>query len=472
MGFDMTEGTIAAWLKQEGETVTKGEPIAEIETDKTTIQIEAFQSGVLLKQLAQPGQKVPVGEPIGLIGDVGEKAPAASAPAASAPAASAPAAAVTPAAPAETPRQTEDDRATAQASGANPATTDAPSANSSAAVAAPPVAAPAASNGNSRIIATPIAKRIAEERGIDLRAVSGTGPEGCITKSDVESFKGAPAAPVATPTPSATPQPAQPAVVQVVTQPPVPAAADAQISAIAKAAASGGGTRQPLTRMRQTIAKRMVESKTQVPHFYITVTAEMDATMSLRQQINESLKAEGAGSAPVKISVNDMVVRAVALALRKYPAMNSSFAGDAVEPHPNVHVGNAVTVTGGLVTVTVRDTDTKSLRQISQEMTGLAQRARDGKSQPGEMGGQTFTISNLGMYGVDEFIAIVNQPDAGILAVASATPTPVVRDGQVVIRNIMKMTISGDHRVVDGAIGAEFINEIKRLLESPWNLVL
>ena len=222
--------------------------------------------------------------------------------------------------------------------------------------------------------------------------------------------------------------------------------------------------------MRQTIAKRMVESKTQVPHFYITQTVEMDAALALRVQINESLKAEG-----IKISVNDMVVRAVALALKKFPAMNSSFVGDAngaIENHADVNVGIAVTVTGGLVTVTVRNTDAKTLRQISQEAVGLAGRARDGKSQPGDFGGQTFTISNLGMYGVDEFIAIVNQPDAGILAVASAQQTPVVRDGQIVIRSIMKMTLSGDHRAVDGAVGAEFINEIKRLLESPWNLVL
>ena len=463
MGFDMTEGTIASWLKNEGDSVTKGEPIAEIETDKTTIQIEAFQSGVLLKQLAQPGQKVPVGEAIGVIGDAGEKvAEKAAAPAKPAAAA---------ASPAEQPRSTEDDRATPQTSQANPATTATPPAPQTAPAATPSNgsangAANGASNGNGRIIATPIAKRMAEERGIDLRGVTGTGPEGRITKSDVEAFKGAPATTPAT-TPSAQPtqpvaQPAQPAA--------QPTAADAQIAAIAKAAASGGavaGQRQPLSRMRQTIAKRMVESKTQVPHFYITLTIEMDAAMSLRQQINESLKAEG-----IKISVNDMVVRAVALALRKYPAMNSSFAGDAIETKPNVNVGSAVTVTGGLVTVTVRDTDTKSLRQISQEMSGLAQRARDGKSQPGEMGGQTFTISNLGMYGVDEFIAIVNQPDAGILAVAAATPTPVVRDGQIVIRNIMKITLSGDHRVVDGAIGAEFANEIKRLLEAPWNLVL
>jgi pyruvate dehydrogenase E2 component (dihydrolipoamide acetyltransferase) len=443
MGFDMTEGTIAAWLKKEGEAVTKGEPIAEIETDKTTIQIEAFQSGVLLKQLAQPGQKVPVGESIGVIGDEGESVAIPAAP--SAPVA-APGAA----------------RAT------NGSAVPAPT------VALSTPAAPAVVH-TGRVIATPVAKRIAEERGVDLRLVTGTGPEGRITKSDVEGFAPS-AAPAAKPAdvliPAPVAMPATPVVAPLQAAP--PSAADTQIAAIATAAASSkpaAGARTSLSKMRQTIAKRMVESKTQVPHFYITQTVEMDAALALRGQINDSLKVEG-----IKISVNDMVVRAVALALKKFPAMNSSFAGDAlggaIEGHADVNVGIAVTVPGGLVTVTVRNADAKTLRQISQEAVGLAGRARDGKSQPGDFGGQTFTISNLGMYGVDEFIAIVNQPDAGILAVASAQQTPVVRDGQVVIRNIMKMTLSGDHRVVDGAVGAEFINEIKRLLESPWNLVL
>jgi pyruvate dehydrogenase E2 component (dihydrolipoamide acetyltransferase) len=419
--------------------VTKGEPIAEIETDKTTIQIEAFQSGVLLKQLAQPGQKVPVGESIGVIGDVGEsiKTPAASSAPAAAPVA-----------------------APATNGSAAPAPTVAPSTP----------AAPAVVH-TGRVIATPVAKRIAEERGVDLRLVTGTGPEGRITKSDVEGFAPS-AAPAAKPAdvliPAPVPMPATPVVAPLQAAP--PSAADAQIAAIATAAASSkpaAGARTSLSKMRQTIAKRMVESKTQVPHFYITQTVEMDAALALRGQINDSLKVEG-----IKISVNDMVVRAVALALRKFPAMNSSFAGDAIEGHADVNVGIAVTVPGGLVTVTVRNADAKTLRQISQEAGGLAGRARDGKSQPGDFGGQTFTISNLGMYGVDEFIAIVNQPDAGILAVASAQQTPVVRDGQVVIRSMMKMTLSGDHRVVDGAVGAEFINEIKRLLEGPWGLVL
>ncbi len=438
---DMEEGVIANWLKKEGDAVKKGDPIAEIETDKTTVEYEAFETGTLLKILVPAGGKAPVGSTIGVIGQPGE---VVGAPAA---AQSTP---QTPATPVATP----------------------------AATSVPAAAAPVASD-NGRIIATPIAKRMAEERGLDLRLIKGSGPEGRIVKSDVENFQGA-AAPVATP---ATPTPAPTTPVAPIATPvapiatpvatPVAAATDAKIAEIATAAASGGAVvgggdqRVALTRMRQIIAKRMVESKTQVPHFYVDIGVEMDAAMALRQQINESLKSEG-----VKISVNDMVVRAVALALKKYPAMNSSFVGDAIQRHAQVHVGSAVTVPDGLVTVTLKNTDAKSLRQISQEMVGLAQRARDNKMIPGDSGGQTFTISNLGMYGIDSFGAIVNQPDAGILAVGAAKPIPVVRDGQIVIRTMMNIRLSGDHRAIDGAIGAEFIAEIKRLLEAPWGLVL
>ena len=431
---DMEEGVIANWLKKEGDAVKKGDPIAEIETDKTTVEYEAFETGTLLKILVPAGGKAPVGSTIGVIGQPGE---VVGAPAA---AQSTP---QTPATPVATP----------------------------AATSVPAAATPVASD-NGRIIATPIAKRMAEERGLDLRLIKGSGPEGRIVKSDVENFQGA-AAPIATP---ATPTPAPTTPVAPIATPvatPVAAAADAKIAEIATAAASGGAVvgggdqRVALTRMRQIIAKRMVESKTQVPHFYVDIGVEMDAAMALRQQINESLKIEG-----VKISVNDMVVRAVALALKKYPAMNSSFVGDAIQRHAQVHVGSAVTVPDGLVTVTLKNTDAKSLRQISQEMVGLAQRARDNKMIPGDSGGQTFTISNLGMYGIDSFGAIVNQPDAGILAVGAAKPVPVVRDGQIVIRTMMNIRLSGDHRAIDGAIGAEFIAEIKRLLEAPWGLVL
>jgi pyruvate dehydrogenase E2 component (dihydrolipoamide acetyltransferase) len=423
MGFDMTEGTIAAWLKKEGDPVAKGEPIAEIETDKTTIQIESFSSGVLRKILAQAGQKVPVGQVIGIIAAPDE--PIAGAP------------------PSASPQSASQPAPEASKSNAAPQTEP----RTQPAGAAPQIV------HQGRIIATPVARRLAEERGIDLRYVKGTGPDGRITKADVEAFVPSSPAPVSKPTVSPVVKAPEPV------PPPAPVA-----QAAAPAAPS---VMQPLTRMRQTIAARMVASKQQVPHFYITVAVEMDAALALRAQINESLKPEG-----VKVSVNDMVIRAVALALRRFPNMNAAFTAEGIQRRDYVHVANAVTVEGGLVTVTVRDADKKTLKQISQEMAALAERARSNKMQPGDTGGQTFTISNLGMYNVENFIAIVNQPDAGILAVATATPTPVVRDGEIVIRTMMNMTLSGDHRLTDGAEGAQFINEIKRLLENPWSLVL
>jgi len=418
MGFDMTEGVIAAWLKKEGEPVTKGEPIAEIETDKTTIQIESFASGVLRKIVAPAGQKVPVGQVIGIIADPDEVV--------------------------------DEPKPAMQLPTHPPQSPEAPSIS-----AAAPVAAPAA-DASGRVIATPVARRLAEQFGVDLRLIKGSGPEGRITKADVEAFVAA-AQPVAAPSIS-TPAP---------TVAPAPTAAPASQPPAAPEPVAAPAAKQPLSRMRQTIAARMVASKQQVPHFYITVSVEMDAALALRAQINEALKAEG-----VKVSVNDMVIRAVALALRRFPNMNASFTQEGIEPHAHVHVGCAVTVPDGLVTVTVRDADTKTLKQISKEMNALAERARQNKMQPGDTGGQTFTISNLGMYEVDNFLAIVNQPDAGILAVATAKPAPVVRDGQIVVRTMMNMTLSGDHRLTDGAEGAQFINEIKRLLENPWSLVL
>lgn len=426
MGFDMTEGTIAAWLKKEGDPVAKGEPIAEIETDKTTIQVESFSSGVLRKIVAQAGQKVPVGQVIGIIADPDEQIEGTQ-----------------PAAPSQ------------------PASQPTPKSNGAAQTESrtQPAAAPQVVN-EGRIIATPVARRLAEERGIDLRYVKGTGPDGRITKADVEAF--VPSAP-----PAPEPEPVgKPLGSPILKEAPEPAPQPVSVAQPSMPPAVSG-TKQPLTRMRQTIATRMVASKQQVPHFYITVAVEMDAALALRAQINESLKPEG-----IKISVNDMVIRAVALALRRFPNMNASFTPEGIEMRDAVNVASAVTVEGGLVTVTVRDTDKKTLKQISQEMTALAERARNNKMQPGDTGGQTFTISNLGMYDVENFVAIVNQPDAGILAVATATPTPVVRNGEIVVRTMMNMTLSGDHRVTDGAEGAQFINEVKRLLENPWSLVL
>jgi pyruvate dehydrogenase E2 component (dihydrolipoamide acetyltransferase) len=458
MGFDMTEGTIASWLKKEGETVTKGEPIAEIETDKTTIQIEAFGSGVLMRILAPAGAKIPVGDTIGIIADPGEKVDAAAAAPAPAAASAPMSAPSTPAAPAPAP---------APAPMSAPSTPAAPAQDAPAqpeVTVATGVVAPA---GDGRVIATPVARRIAEERGIDLRLITGTGPDGRITKADVESFvaPAAPAAPAAVPEPIAIPRPIGAPVLREV----APAAAGAQPRPIGAPVLKDqpAGGRRPLSRMRQTIAQRMSQAKTTVPHYYVSMLAEMDAALALRTQINESLKPEG-----VKVSVNDMVVRATALALRRFPSFNATFAGDAIELREAVHIGVALAVDGGLLTITVRDADQKTLKQIGAEVPAIAGRVREGKGQPGDLGGQTFTTSNLGMYGVDEVIPIVNLPDAAILGIGVAAPQAVVRDGEIVVRTIMKLTLAGDHRVTDGAEGAQFLAEIKRLLENPWSLVL
>jgi len=448
MGFDMTEGTIAAWLKKEGEAVNKGEAIAEVETDKTTIQIEAFGSGVLKKIIAPAGAKVPVGETIGIIAAADEvvDAPAAkAAPSAASAPRSAPAAA---SAPAEQP-------VTQPVGG--PVLKAAPEASASNGAAV--------SVNEGRIIATPVAKRIAEERGIDLRLVKGTGPEGRITKADVEGFV-MPAQTAAQPVsePVAIPKPVGGPVLREVA-PSAPTSPAPQPAAPAPAASAAG--RKPLTRMRQTIAQRMAQAKSTVPHYYVSMQVEMDAALALRMQINESLKADG-----VKVSVNDMVVRATALAMRRFPNFNATFAGDAIDVREAVHIGIAVAMDGGLVTITVRDADKKTLKQIGAEVPAIAARVREGKGQPGDMGGQTFTTSNLGMYGVDEVIPIVNMPDSAILGIGAAAPQAVVRDGQVVVRTMMTLTLAGDHRVTDGAEGAQFLGEIKRLLENPWGLIL
>ncbi len=469
MGFDMTEGTIANWLKQEGDPVRKGDPIAEIETDKTTIQIEAFANGVLRKIVAPAGAKVPVGATIGIIGAADEVLPGVGAPAPKvdppAPAPVTPAPTVVPAAAAAAPvaasaasvnatpiarrmaEETGIDLTRIAGTGRDGQVTkgdiDTFMASSRTAVAAsaPATISPASTGSTGRVIASPAAKAIAVEKGVDLRQVSGSGPEGRVMKADVEAAATKVVAPIA-----------------IVAAPVAPAPVSSP---------AAGDTRKPLTRMRQIIATRTQQSKASAPHFYITVAAEMDTALSLRQQVNESLKAEG-----VKVSVNDLVIRAVALGLKRFPNMNASFGGDGIDFHAGIHVGNAVALEGGLITVTVRDADQKTLKQIAVEMSGLASRAKSGKMMPGDAGGQTFSITNLGMFGVENFIAIINGPDAGILAVAAAAPEAVVRDGQIVIRSIMRMTLSGDHRVTDGAEGAQFVNEVKRLLENPWSLVL
>jgi pyruvate dehydrogenase E2 component (dihydrolipoamide acetyltransferase) len=406
----MTEGVIAGWQKNVGDTVKKGEVLADIETDKATMELESYKDGILLYQGAKAGEKILVNDLLCIIGAadtnvdaivaaVKNGATAAAAPAASAPAAS-------------------------------PAPTTAPAA------AAPTVQAVV---NEGRIFASPLARKMAEERGIDLKYVKGTGDNGRITKFDIDGY--------------------------------VPAAASATqaVSAAAPAvqtAASGvvSFEDQPVSQMRKTIARRLSESLFTAPHFYITMTIDMDAAVAARAKINEV--------APVKISFNDMVVKATALSLKQHPKINSSWLGDSIRTNHHVNIGIAVAVDEGLLVPVVRFADTKTLSEIGVAVKGFAQKAKDKKLQPADWEGSTFTISNLGMFGVDEFTAIINPPDACILAVGGIAQVPVVKNGQVVPGNVMKVTLSCDHRVVDGAAGAAFLQTLKSLLEEPLRMLV
>ncbi|MDQ7820707.1 MAG: dihydrolipoamide acetyltransferase family protein [Armatimonadota bacterium] len=391
MGDAMTEGRIVRWKKRPGEPVARGDPLAEIETDKVNVDIEAEEAGVLLQILVEEGQSAPVGAPIAIIGAAGEEIPTAAAR--PSPPAAAPAPAPAPAAPSP----------------------------------APPVPAGARAE---RVKASPLARKLAEEHGIDLTQVRGTGPGGRITREDVEAAIAAAARPAA----------------------PAPAA-DYEVL--------------PLTRIRQTIARRMTESTQQAPHFYITMEVVMDEALRLRQHLNQAL-----GATP-PVSVNDLVLKAVALALRAHPALNSALVEGAIRRYRRVNLAVAVALPEGLIAPVVHDCDRLSLTEIAARTTELGERARSGRLRPEDYEGGTFTVSNLGMFGdVDSFAAIINPPHAGILAVGRALPRPVVRDGQIVPATTMKVTLSADHRVTDGAEAARFLAEVKRLLENPLLLVL
>jgi pyruvate dehydrogenase E2 component (dihydrolipoamide acetyltransferase) len=407
LGYDMTEGAVARWRKREGEPVQRGEVIAEIETDKATVELEAFSSGVLRKILLPEGQRVPVGTLMAVIADPNEpiddilrEAGVQPAPAA-------------PAQPAEAPTE------------------------------ARPAAPPAE---EVRVRATPVARRLAEELGIDLRQVKGTGPEGRITREDVEAYaarlreQAAPAAPapprVEAPAPAAPP-------------PAVPEAVE-----------------EPLSRMRQTIARRMTESKQQAPHFYVTVEVNMTEAMRLRAQLNAQLEEEA------RLSVNDLIIKAAAKALTKFPRLNSAFAGDRLRVFKAVNIAMAVATTDGLLAPVVHDAVGKSIFEIARETKELARRAREGHLRAEDQVGGTFTVSNLGMFDVENFAAIINPPNAAILATGSVQRRPVVRGDEVVVADVMKATISVDHRVTDGAEAAQFLGEFKRLLENPVSLLI
>ncbi|MFZ9207555.1 MAG: pyruvate dehydrogenase complex dihydrolipoamide acetyltransferase [Sediminibacterium sp.] len=410
----MTEGVIAGWQKNVGDTVKKGDVLADIETDKATMELESYKDGILLYQGAKAGEKILVNDLLCVIGAAGTNVDAIVAAVKS----GAGATAASPAA--------------ASASPASAPSTPAP------ASAAPAVQAVV---NEGRIFASPLAKKMAEERGIDLKYVKGTGDNGRITKFDIDGY---------TPASASTAAPAT-----------------AYTSAPAAQAAPLGVVSfedQPVSQMRKTIARRLSESLFTAPHFYITMSIDMDAAVAARAKINEV--------APVKISFNDMVVKATALSLKQHPKINSSWLGDSIRTNHHVNIGIAVAVDEGLLVPVVRFADTKTLSEIGVAVKGFAQKAKDKKLQPSDWEGSTFTISNLGMFGVDEFTAIINPPDACILAVGGIAQVPVVKNGQVVPGNIMKVTLSCDHRVVDGAAGAAFLQTLKSLLEEPLRMLV
>jgi pyruvate dehydrogenase E2 component (dihydrolipoamide acetyltransferase) len=434
MGDTMEEGKILHWLKQEGEQVKKGESVAEVETDKVNIEIEAFSSGILRKILVAEGESAPIGAPIAYIGAVDEPLPGGTGngkgkAAAKGEAKKAPAQPTAPAPAAAEPAL----RTPAQPT---------------ASVATAPV--PSVEPGE-RVFISPLARRFAEEHQLDYRQVRGTGPNGRIIKLDVEAaLKQAPAvatAPVA---------PAAPAPVYV--PEPVPAGID-----------TGETIEIPLTTMRRTIAKRLTQSMQSAPHFYVTSVIDTGKLGELRKQINEYAAGD---PNPVKVSFNDLIIKAVAIALVNMPKVNVSFAEDKLIEKKQVHIGIAVALEQGLIVPVLHNADKRGILDIARESRRLAEAARTNKLKPDDMSGGTFTISNLGMLDVESFTAVINPPESAILAVGSITPTPAVVDGQIVVRDRMKVTLSSDHRALDGAVAARFLQEVKRLLEEPFGLLL
>ncbi|MEO6314480.1 MAG: pyruvate dehydrogenase complex dihydrolipoamide acetyltransferase [Chitinophagaceae bacterium] len=412
----MTEGVIADWHKKVGDTVKKGDLLADVETDKATMELESYKNGKLLYIGAQKGDKVPVNALLCIIGEEGkvdvDKIVAASK-------GGAPATAAAETAPADKPASTNGAASTANASPAKET-----------------VEAPPAENSNGRVKASPLAKKLAAEKGINIAQVQGSGDSGRITKSDIDNYKPAEAA-----------------------QPAAKAAAGSNLP--------GGQVsfdEVPVTQMRKAIAKSLAGSLFTAPHFYVTMAIDMDKAVESRVKLNDVSK--------VKISFNDMVLKACAIALKQHPSINSSWLGDKIRINHHINIGVAVAVPDGLLVPVVRFADTKTLSQIGTEVKEFAQKAKDKKLQPSDWEGSTFTISNLGMFGVDEFTAIINPPDACILAVGGIQQVPVVKDGQVKPGNVMKVTLSCDHRVVDGASGAAFLLTLKSLLEEPLRMLI
>jgi pyruvate dehydrogenase E2 component (dihydrolipoamide acetyltransferase) len=449
----MSEGTVGRWLKQPGDTVADGDIIAEIETDKATMELQAFESGTLQKILVPEGQTVPIGETIAIIGD--GAAPAEAAPAASAAPAETKAQQPEASAPAADAQQAPAGEGGDEATARNTAEAKAEAQQAPSTPQPQPTQASGQTNGHAadeRIKASPLARRMAEERGIDLRQVQGTGPSGRIIKENIESFQPG-AAPAAAP--AAAPTAPAPAA-KTTTPQPTPAPA---------------GEVLPMSRMRRAIARAMTESQPGTPHIYVTAEIDMGAASQLRRQIIDS------GASEVKISINDLVVKAAAKALLKFPSLNSSYATGAdgqpgVVRHQQINISVAVALEDGLVAPVVRDADKKAIGTIAAEIRDMAGRAREGKIKQNELEGATFQVSNLGMYDVVEFTSIIPAPLAASLSVGALRQTAVVREGQLAVGELMLVTLSTDHRVADGAAAAQYLQELRRLLEAPMSLLV
>jgi pyruvate dehydrogenase E2 component (dihydrolipoamide acetyltransferase) len=435
----MEEGQIVRWLKSEGEAVENGDILAEIETDKATMELVARGGGLLRVVLLGEGGTAPVGDVIGVIADadedISEFEAAAGAP--------------------------RDAASESQAGSGDspPVPADSPDTPAGPSKAPDGAGSAEAVESGARVKASPLARRLAEEAGLDLGAIAGSGPGGRVVKRDVEAARtssaSAPAATRESPTPS-TAAPSAPA------RPSAPAP-----EPWSDAGASEGYEEAKVSQMRKTIARRLTESLSPVPHFFLTVEVDMSRVLVARKSINAAVEKDGD-----RISVNDFIIKATAAALRRHPACNAAWHGDVIRKFRHVHVGVAVAVEDGLITPVIKHADRKGLVQISREVKELAGRARQKKLQPDEYTGSTFSISNLGMFGIREFTAIINPPEAGILAIGETKEIPVVEEGQVVVRPRMRVTMSCDHRVIDGATGAQFMATLRSMLEEPTAILI
>ena len=420
MGYDMEEGTVVRWLKDEGASVNKNEPVAEIETDKAVVEFESDSEGVLLKIVAPEGTIVPVGQTIAVVGNAGEEVGAVS------------------------NISTQQTTVTIDSEKEAPEPAEEPEQfNETKEISSEPTAG--------RILATPIARRIAEERGITLSNIAGSGPGGRITKRDVEEYE---------PNVSSQSDVTVSSDVTALKETITPTAEPLTIPPAL-------GEKQPLSRMRQQIARVTVKSKSEKPHFYVSAEINMTNAMSLRKQINDQLKDDG-----VRLTVNDLIVKACIQALQKYPKFNAYYENDGIQFNDEINIAVAIADEEGLIVPAILDCGEKSLRQISQMIKDLAARSSNGTLSPREYTGGTFAISNLGMFDVSSFVAIIHPPQSAVLAVGTVAEKPIVVDGEIEVGQVMTATISADHRIVDGAEGAQFLIEVKRLLQSPTSLMV